>query len=416
MPRQPHLKRVLTKTRCLAWVLFGLAQVVFTAPVWAGGLFITEFGQPNMGVAGAGSQAVANDASTAFLNGAGMTRLKGNDLMMSGGLGYANVQFDPDTPPAVAGDSGGQAGAPFPILGTFYVHSLTDDVKIGASLTSISGASLDYTATWTGRYQSRSIELLTVNFNPEIAVRLNKWISVSAGLQVMYADLNLKVKGPPPPVSGTGQVKIDGDDITTGFDVAALFEVSERTRVGVKYGSKLQPDFSGKLRISGPGITVGSDTTITFPQRVATSIYHEINDKFALLGTLDWEDWSEFQNINIAVGSGGLKIPRNWQDTYKFAGGVHYRPSNRWLLQAGFAYDTSPWGASNRTPDMPIGRQIRYAVGVQHPMRDDLTVGAQFVYVDLGDAKINNSLAGGLKGKYSSNDLFILAFNANWKL
>ncbi len=65
---------------------------------------------------------------------------------------------------------------------------------------------------------------------------------------------------------------------------------------------------------------------------------------------------------------------------------------------------------------MPIGRQIRYAVGVQHPVRENLTVGAQFVYVDLGDAKINNVAAGGLKGEYSSNDLFILAFNANWKL
>ncbi len=65
---------------------------------------------------------------------------------------------------------------------------------------------------------------------------------------------------------------------------------------------------------------------------------------------------------------------------------------------------------------MPIGRRIRYAVGVQRPVHEDLTVGAQFVYIDLGDAKITNSLAGGLKGKYSSNDLFILAFNANWKL
>ncbi len=45
--------------------------------VGAGGLYLNEFATPSMGVAGAGAEAVANDASTnfAFHNPAGMTRL-----------------------------------------------------------------------------------------------------------------------------------------------------------------------------------------------------------------------------------------------------------------------------------------------------------------------------------------------------
>ena len=39
----------------------------------AGGLYINEFGTPSMGVAGAGANAVASDASTSFHNAAGMT-------------------------------------------------------------------------------------------------------------------------------------------------------------------------------------------------------------------------------------------------------------------------------------------------------------------------------------------------------
>jgi long-subunit fatty acid transport protein len=39
----------------------------------AGGLYISEFGTPSMGVASTGAQAVASDASTAFHNPAGMT-------------------------------------------------------------------------------------------------------------------------------------------------------------------------------------------------------------------------------------------------------------------------------------------------------------------------------------------------------
>jgi long-subunit fatty acid transport protein len=36
-------------------------------------------------------------------------------------------------------------------------------------------------------------------------------------------------------------------------------------------------------------------------------------------GTVGWEDWSAFKNINISTGQGSQKIPRNWDDTWKFA-------------------------------------------------------------------------------------------------
>ena len=66
------------------------------APAWAGGLYISEFGTPSMGVASAGAQAVAVDASTAWHNPAGMTRLDSNQLMLTGGFLKATVKFDAD--------------------------------------------------------------------------------------------------------------------------------------------------------------------------------------------------------------------------------------------------------------------------------------------------------------------------------
>jgi len=45
----------------------------------ADGLYLNEFGTPSMGVAGAGTHAVAIDASTSFHNPAGMTRIDGKD-------------------------------------------------------------------------------------------------------------------------------------------------------------------------------------------------------------------------------------------------------------------------------------------------------------------------------------------------
>jgi long-chain fatty acid transport protein len=341
-----------------------------------------------------------------------MTRIKGNELMGTGGFLYSTVKFDPDSDTPIPGGDGGDAGGPAPIVGGFYVHSLSDKWKLGANLITIAGAVLDYDDTWTGRYLNTEVKLLTMTFYPSIAYRVNNWLSLGGGPQIMYADLDMKAKAPPP--NGNAEVKIDGDDIAFGFSLGGLIELSERTRFGVVYQSEIEPEFSGDVEISGPGpgFEAGTDTKITFARFIKVSGYHELNDQWALLGTVGWEDWSAFDNVNISTSRGSQKIPRNWDDTWKFAAGVHFRPVDKWLLQLGFSYDTSPVDSDDRTPDMPIDRQIRYGTGVQYKWSDKLSTGAQFVYADYGKAKIDNDL---LKGDYKRNDIFFFALNANWK-
>jgi long-chain fatty acid transport protein len=171
-----------------------------------------------MGVASAGSQAVASDASTAFHNPAGMTRIKGKELMLTGGVLYSTVKFDKDADTPIDGGNGGDAGGPAPILGQFYVHSLSDRFKLGANLISITGAILDYDDDWTGRYLNTDVTLITVTLNPTLAYRVTDWLSIGGGPQIMYANLEMKLRAPPP--NGTGEVKIDGDDIAFGYDVS----------------------------------------------------------------------------------------------------------------------------------------------------------------------------------------------------
>jgi len=257
------------------------------------------------------------------------------------------------------------------------------------------------------------VTLLTMTFAPSIAYRVNDWLSLGAAAEIMYAELEMKAKAPlPGPGGAEGEVKIDGNDVAFGFGLGALFELSERTRFGLVYQSEIEPEFDGDVDLSPPRLSVATDTTITLAQFIRLSAYHELNDQWALLGTVGWEDWSAFEDVNISTNSGSRDIPRNWKDTWKFAAGVHYRPFEKWLLQLGMAYDTSPVDSDDRTPDMPIDRQIRYATGVQYKWSDRLSTGAQFVYADYGKAKIDNQ---SLKGEYKTNDIFFLAVNANWK-
>ncbi len=53
-----------------------LCLAAISSAAHAGGLYIGEFGQPNMGASGAGAQAIAEDASTVFQNPAGIMFLE----------------------------------------------------------------------------------------------------------------------------------------------------------------------------------------------------------------------------------------------------------------------------------------------------------------------------------------------------
>jgi long-chain fatty acid transport protein len=407
--------RVLVRTSFLGMMLVAGGY----SSAGAGGLYLNEFATPSMGVAGAGQEAYANDASTnfAFHNPAGMTRLKGNSISVGAAILVGQTEFDTDSDtPFSGGDGGDQAGLA-PLLGSHGVLSITDDLKLGMSVFSVSGAALDPNDSWAGRYSLEEISLLTLTANPSIAYRVNDWLSFGAGVMVVYADIEYELAAPPfgAPVGGAGQVKVDGNDFAFGYNFGALFEVSPQTRVGVIYVSKVEPKFSGDLEISSvPGdFSFSSDLEFTFPQLVRVGAYHELNDQWALLGTIGWEDWSNFDELLISTEKRSASISTEWRDTYHFSGGVHYRPTEDWLLQAGITYDTSPVSSGDRTADMPMDRQIRVAVGAQYQWSERLTVGGAIEYIDLGDAKINNPDI--LKGKYSKNRLFMAAVNFGYQ-
>lgn len=399
----------------LVGVAFCLVGVLCPISALAGGLYITEFATPSTGVANAGAIAVAKDASTAWHNPAGMTHLSGTQIMGNAGLLIPNIKFDPASDTPVPGGDGGQAGAPAPILGGSLVHSLTDKLKLGFALGSLSGAGLDYKNSWAGRRQAIKSEFLSVTAMPSVAYK-HHWLSVGAGLQVSYGKLDLRLKAPLP---AEPTVKLDGDDWVVGYTLGVLVEFSKGSRLGVRYQSKTKFDLGGDLKISGGllgGLRVGADTEIELPQFVEVGFYHELTDQVALLGTVNWEDWSgSLDTIPISVNAGGTEIPTNWKDTYKLAAGIHYRPSPPWLLMTGFAYDSSPVDAKDRTADLPLDRQLRFAVGTQYQWSEHLNVGGNFEYVDLGDAKINNSSPlNGLKGDFKNNELFFIGLNANY--
>ncbi len=246
-------------------------------------------------------------------------------------------------------------------------------------------------------------------------------LSVGLGLPIMYSTLDMEIGG----VTG-GEAVIDGDDTQVGIHLSTYYQVNDATRLGVYYQSEFDMDYSGNGKVSDdfdplPGRTTSSNTELTFAAKLYAGLTHEFNDTISGHLTLGWEDWSEMDDVSISTQSGGAALDRNWSDTYHYGIGINYKLEKDWKLNAGFAYDTSPVGKYDRTADMPIDRQIRYAFGLEHTLASDTSIAAQLVYVDMGDAEIET---GGLlnpegptkfTGKYDPNHLVFFAVSANWK-
>jgi long-chain fatty acid transport protein len=407
----------------------------------AGGLYVGEFGQPNQGASRAGAHALAEDASTAAQNPAGIMFLDGSKSMVNVFGIHSKVEFDqqetfPSTLSAVANadglaaaSDGGDAGST--AVGGAYLYAIpvNDKWGWGLSLTSISGAELGYenSADFAGRYWATDVELLTINLMPSLSYKINDDFSVAVSLPVTFGSLDMDVSIPGPTAGAPeGFAKIsDGDDIALGFGIATLWQANDTLRLGLTYQSKTEMDFDSDLKITTPqGVpvdAVDSNVEFTYPQTIRASAVQEINDELSLLATVAWEEWSALEDILVSTDGGGGTLARNWDDTWFFSVGLRWQQSPRWTYYTGIGYDTDPTQASDRTADMPIDEQWRFSGGFTYERENGHKIGAVITYADYGDAEIDNG--GGrpvsgepwsVKGDYSENRIIFLGLNYGW--
>ena len=158
----------------------------------------------------------------------------------------------------------------------------------------------------------------------------------------------------------------------------------------------------------------------TMPQALMLSAYHELDDRWAIMGNLGWQDWSEFGKVGVAVTSedtSSLTLDRN-KDTWNVAFGAQYRVAAPWLLTAGVAYDSSMVDDEDRTPDLPLGEAWRFGLGARYDWSKKLAFGLGYTLLWSGDLDMDvnrGPLAGRVSGTYENTSMSFINFYLNWK-
>jgi long-chain fatty acid transport protein len=406
-----------------------ILSVICPGIVYAGSAYIYEMANPtDTGYAGAGLAGRADDAMTVFTNPAGMTRFEKSKALAGVTPLYIYAPYSSDEGTTTGGpDSGVKeflAGGAFA-----YILPVTEKLRLGISAQNYFGLLLNWDDhNWVGRYIATEVTLIAPQLQPTVAYKVNDWLSIGAGagLTLGYLSEKSRVKNLDPGL-GDGKLKYSDTDFAVQGNFGVMIEPSARTRIGLRYLTETELDFSDNVYLSGvgPGIanltkSIGEiDLSMKMPQSLMVGIFHQVNDTWAILGSVGWDDWSRFARVRVRVDNTGInrEVDAGFDDTWHFGVGAQYQYNPKWMFTAGFSYDSSMTDDSNRPIDLPLGAMYRYGLGFKYKKSDDVLLGVGLSFLWEGDLETKpagNPVAGQVSGEYENVSITFLSAYVQW--
>ena len=114
------------------------------------------------------------------------------------------------------------------------------------------------------------------------------------------------------------------DVISLQANLGFLYKLSERTRFGFQYFSESEQKYEDSF-LDGPIIN-NVEVEMTLPQSIMASLFHQVDDRLALMGNIGWQEWSSFGKIGLTTEDGIANISteadRNYDNTWNIALGL----------------------------------------------------------------------------------------------
>ena len=411
----------------------------------ASGFQLMEQNASGLGVAFAGSAAVAEDASTIFWNPAGMAYLPKGKMQVVGVLSAIkpSTRFSNDgsiNPAGIYGAAGhgGDAGGWAYVPAMYFAMPVNEQISVGLGVNAPFGLATEYDKGWTGRFRGLNSDVTTMNINPSISFKPNEEWAFGLGISAMKLDgtfsnnVNasgalcsalqnpaLCAPGGPPPAGALrnleGWARIVGDDWGWGYNLGAMFQPSPSTRVGLSYRSAVDFKVTGDVKFWRPTVTTltpgqnaqlnavlaaglrngNVESDIKLPDTAILSAWQRLSDRWEMMGDISWTGWAKIQDLTFVRSDTGRTLSsteENWRNTWRLALGRAYQLDDQWKLRAGIAYDQSPVDSSEyRTPRLPDNDRTWLAIGAQYKPTKELVFDAGYTYIWVKDSSINDS-------------------------
>lgn len=391
----------------------------------AAGFMLTEQSAGALGRAYAGVGVDGTDISGVYYNPATMTLHPGTAIQ----AGFVAVGLDlafesNDGSITENGQYNTQA-----IPHGYISHQINDSMWVGLAMTVPFGMGTEYGDNWEYAHRGISAEVLTFDFNPNVAWKVSDKLSIGAGMSIQYAAADLKMK------EDLAAGEIDADSWAWGFNVGLMWSPLENLRFGLSYRSKVSHHADGdfttsNLRVEDTVIgdnpmlgTFDGKASLSTPAWAMATAAWDVNDLLSLYATFRWTDWSSFDTLEIksaGVPVTGVKTVENhWQDTYLVSVGADLRFTNWWTFRAGIGYETSAVDDPKyRTSIIPDADRLWLALGSSFKATENMQIDVSAAWLHgIGERNLwDTDTAGGKEvGKFEDLDAYLFGVQLVYK-
>jgi long-chain fatty acid transport protein len=359
----------------------------------AGAFAIHEQSTVGQGDAFAGV-AAGGAPSSMFWNPATMTQTPGFALEANGTGILSSVDQHPVAGSTLLSPVFGDAsdtGSPALLVSGYTTWQINPNLWLGLSANSPFGLSTSFPDLWAGRNYALSTSLMTYNATPSVALRINEWLSVGLGVQIQFgtADLNL---GTTP----GAHINLDGSGWGFGLTAGVTVTPGPNTTIGVGWRSAVDQKIDGSLNF---GISEAANTTLNLPDIVSVGLRHRFDDRWTIMGTAEWTNWSRIGTsvVNQAEPAllGPVALPFQFRDGWFYSVGAEYVMDARTTLRGGVAYEVSPITDHVRIPILPDNNRIWLSAGASYKMLPNFVMDVGYSHIWVKDSNINISAASG---------------------
>ena len=401
--------------------------------------FALEEGSARGNVNPASLMARGGEPGALYFNPAGIVDLPGTQTQIGSSFILPSAHVDTVSP--YTGERRRSAGHSqiWTIPSAYLTHQLSDELWFGFGVFTRYGLGANFPRTWPGRYGNYKAEILSLDFAPQLAWKVNDRLSVAAGLSIRYFDIELAqrldaagmygLRSYDDPAYSPFDVdqNLHGDDIHPALDLGLQWKITDTLTFGAAYHSRIQFKVRGDAKWDAPAPvramapTCFQDTPFNSrnynPDKFMAGLAWDASEKLTLSAGFTFTTWHLYDDLLIKLdremvpGVSQLSSVKEWHDAWRVSFGGDYALCEEWTLRAGYTWDQSPINGRYADYLVPGDNRHIFAVGAGWK-RGLWSVEASYFYELVEDFDVKGRPRNGVyDGKYADAHAHSVAFS-----
>lgn len=333
-------------------------------------------------------------------------------------------------------------------IGVHTAFSIYDNLKAGLSFYTPYGSSINWTDNWPGAVLNQKCTLKVFTIQPTMAWAITPKFSIGAGAMFSWGTVDLdkglvsastmdkalgvlsalgQVPADTPPFGQTSpaSVNLKGKaDVVIGFNVGAMYNISDKWTVGASFRSKMAMKVktgdahvryanSVSQAVLGESLDLINEANfkaeMPCPWVLGMGVAFKPTSKLTLTADARLTGWHAYKRLDIEFLAEQLtpynqNILKKYKNSWCYSLGAQYAVTDRFDARLGLMIDTSPVNKSYYNPETPGMTKIEPTCGLSFRPLPQLSIDLAFMYVaglgvDNASCEYNDLLGATMLGK-----------------